>query len=60
MAEALTKKREYRNWYNYETRRTTPYEAFWMIVFTVVLCVGLPVGFAATFRYLVPLLGKLW
>ena len=60
MAEASIKKREYRDWYNYETRRTTPYEAFWMIVFTVALCAGLPLGFAALFRYLVPLLGKIW
>lgn len=61
MGHALSKtKREYRHWFYYETRRTTPYEAFWMFVFTVALCVGLPLGFAALFRYLVPLLGKIW
>ena len=53
-------KRRYRDWYNYETRKTTPFEAFWMTVFTVALCAGFPLGFAALFRYGVPLLAKLF
>lgn len=52
--------RQYRDWYTYESRRTTPWEAFWMTVFTVALVVGFPLGFAALFRYLLPLLGRLW
>ncbi len=53
-------KRHYRDWYNYETRHTTPIEAFWMTVFTVALCIGLPLAFAAVFRYGLPLLGSLF
>jgi hypothetical protein len=53
-------KRHYHDWYNYETRKTTPLEAFWMTLFTVILCAGLPIGFAALFRYGVPFLSKTW
>lgn len=53
-------KRRYRDWYNYETRTTTPFDAMWMTIFTVALCVGFPLGFAALFRYGVPLLGRLF
>jgi len=53
-------KRKYHDWYNYETRKTTPLEAFWMIVFTVALCAGFPLGFAALFRYGVPFLSGLF
>jgi hypothetical protein len=53
-------KRHYRDWYNYESRKTTPWEAFWMIVFTVALCAGFPLGFAALFRYGVPFLAGLF
>jgi hypothetical protein len=52
-------KRHYRDWYNYESRRTTPSEAFWMTVFTVALVIGFPLAFAALFHYLIPLLGSL-
>jgi hypothetical protein len=31
-----------------------------MTVFTVVLCGGLPLMFAAIFFYAVPLLGRIW
>ena len=53
-------KRKYHDWYNYETRKTSPLEAFWMIVFTVALCAGFPLGFAALFRYAVPFLSGLF
>lgn len=53
-------KRDYHDWYNYESRTTTPWEAFWMFVFTVLLCLGFPLGFAALFRYGLPLLANLW
>ncbi len=63
MAEAprnSSGKRRYRDWYKYESRKTTPAEAFWMTVFTIALCAGFPLGFAALFRYGVPLLAKLF
>jgi hypothetical protein len=53
-SQQAVKKRHYKDWYLYETRHTTVLEAWWMTVFTVVLVVGLPLGFAALFRYLVP------
>lgn len=53
-------KRKYRDWYNYETRKTTIWEAFWMTVFTAALCIGFPVGFAALFMYGVPFLAGLF
>lgn len=53
-------KRHYHDWYNYETRKTTPFEAFWMTVISVVLVAGLPLGFAALFHYGVPFLAKIW
>jgi hypothetical protein len=53
------KKRHYKDWYLYETRHTTFWEAVWMLAFTVILCVGLPLGFAAMYRYLVPWLFSL-
>jgi hypothetical protein len=53
-------KRHYRDWYRYESRATSPWEAFWMLVFTVALCAGLPLGFAALFRYAVPFFGRIW
>jgi hypothetical protein len=53
-------KRNYHDWYNFESRHSTPWDLFWMTVFTVALCAGFPLGFAALFRYGVPLLGKLW
>jgi len=52
--------RKYSDWYKYESRKTTPLEAFWMFVFTVALCVGFPLGFAALFRYGVPLIARLF
>lgn len=52
--------RHYHDWYNYESRKTTPWEGFWMTVFTVALCAGYPLAFAALFRYGIPLLSKLW
>jgi hypothetical protein len=52
----MANKRHYRDWYNYETRKTSWLEAFWMTVFTVVLVVGFPLMFAAMFRYAVPYL----
>ena len=52
--------RRYHDWYNYDTRKTTPWEAFWMIVFTAALCVGYPLMFAAVYRYGLPLLARLW
>lgn len=52
----MAKKRHYKNWYNYETRKTTFLEGFWMTVFTVALVVGFPMMFAALFHYAVPYL----
>lgn len=52
----MAKKRHYKDWYNYETRSTSVMEGFWMTVFTIALCVGFPLGFAALFRYAVPFL----
>lgn len=52
----MASKRHYKDWYNYETRKTSWLEAFWMTVFTVVLVVGFPLMFAAMFRYAVPYL----
>ncbi|HNS96749.1 MAG TPA: hypothetical protein PLJ27_16600 [Polyangiaceae bacterium] len=52
----MATKRHYKDWYSYETRQTSWLEAFWMIVFTVVLVIGFPLMFAAMFRYAVPLL----
>jgi hypothetical protein len=54
------KQRRYHDWYNYETRHTTPWEGMWMVVFTVALCAGLPLMFAAMFRYGVPFLSSIW
>jgi hypothetical protein len=56
MGAAMAKKRHYRDWYNYETRKTTFLEGFWMTVFTVALVVGFPMMFAALFHYAVPYL----
>ena len=53
---AMATKRHYKDWYSYETRQTSWLEAFWMIVFTVVLVIGFPLMFAAMFRYAVALL----
>ena len=36
----MAKKRRYHDWYNYETRKTSFLEGFWMTVFTIALCVG--------------------
>ena len=55
----VARKRHYKDWYLYETRHTTFWEATWMTFFTVVLVVGLPLGFAALYRYLVPWLFSL-
>ena len=52
----MATKRHYKDWYSYEPRQTSWLEAFWMIVFTVVLVIGFPLMFAAMFRYAVPLL----
>lgn len=53
-------KRRYHDWYQYETRQTTLWEAFWMVVFSVALCAGLPLMFAALWFYALPALGKIW
>ncbi|MBI5535109.1 MAG: hypothetical protein HY898_20450 [Deltaproteobacteria bacterium] len=60
VAEKKGAKRNYHDWYNYEPQKTTPFDAFWMVVFAVALCAGLPLMFAAIFHYGVPLLGKIW
>ncbi|MCL2822658.1 MAG: hypothetical protein FWD57_01580 [Polyangiaceae bacterium] len=49
-------KRQYKDWYRYESRKTSWFEAFWMAVFTVALVVGFPVMFAAVYKYGLPLL----
>ena len=59
MAGTQQKRRHYKDWFTYETRHTTFVEASWMTIFTVVLCLGLPIGFAAMFRYLIPWLFSL-
>jgi hypothetical protein len=52
----MANKRHYKDWYQYETRKTSFFEGFWMTFFTVALVVGFPVMFAAAFRYGVPYL----
>ncbi len=50
----MAEKRHYKHWYNYESRKTSGSEGFWMTVFTIALCIGFPLMFAFLFHYTVP------
>ena len=55
----MTAKRHYKDWYRYESRRTSLYEAACMAIFTAALVFGFPLMFAALYHYAIPFLAGL-
>lgn len=55
----MSKRRHYRNWFNYDSHRLGASDAFWMMVFGGAVFVGFPLMFVALYKYAIPWLFSL-